>query len=1167
MTDPVETYLQGLFYIKSSGAATEETSYYPILERLLNEVGKQLKPKVMCIMNIASQGAGLPDGGLFTSGQFNKNFKTGVPPPTLPSRGVIEVKGTADNAWETAQGDQVTKYWGKYRQILVTNYRDFVLVAQDKNGKLKRLETFHLAKNETDFWFAATTPNKTAKEIGRRFINYLKRVMLHLAPLADPQDVAQFLASYAHEAKDRLGDLELPALMGLRNALEESLGLKFQGKKGEHFFRSTLVQTLFYGIFSAWVIWGKENDSKSEDFDWRRAAWLVRVPMVRVLFEQIATPSKLGPLHIDEVLDWTADTLNRVDKKAFFAKFEEKHAVQYFYEPFLEAFDPTLRKELGVWYTPPEIVEYMVNRIDKVLKEELSIKEGLADPRVYVLDPAAGTGSYLLEILRVIAGRLKQEGSDALFADDLKRAAMERILGFEILPAPFVIAHLQLGLLLQSLGVQISEDKNERVGVYLTNSLTGWGLPEEPQKTFDFPELEREREESEQVKREKPILVVLGNPPYNAFAGLSPKEEQGLVEPYKEGLRTEWDIKSFNLDELYVRFFRLAERRIAERTGKGIICYISNFSYLSSPEFVVMRKRLLSEFDMFWFDCMNGSSRETGKLTPEGKPDPSVFSTKYNHEGIRVGTAICLMVRKNERQDHPTVRFRNFWGVTKKTDLIKSLKAEKFNENYGLVNPSEKDRYSFAFSHTPNDYYTWPSIPEMAMKHFNGPIERRGNSLISLVPDSKELNVLQDYLNPSVTDDQMRAIAPRLMKSSGDFNAPEARGFLLKKKVRFKPEKIRRYPFKVMDIRLAYLDDEIQPLFSRPRPELLVNQEIENNSYLITRDTADKQPEGSPFYYSTTICDYDCISGHARHIPIWIKVGPAQIGKNNKKKRTNSKGKQSTFSAREHMPTDVSCIANLSESARAYLKALSITDPNNSREAAELIWMHTLAVVFSPAYLTENADGIKLGWPRVPLPRSKQALQLSAQLGAKIAILLDPNVLAVKGVDQDPCLEIKIARITRVGGGNLDPSTGDLCIKEGWGHGKEVVMPGTGKLLQRNYSKEEKNEMIESLKSNAPTEDELLGKLGISTVDIYLNNVAYWENIPLKVWNYTMGGYQILKKWLAYRECDVLGRAITSEEAREFTNIARRIAVILLLESLLDKNYEQIKKDAFVWKF
>ena len=110
--------------------------------------------------------------------------------------------------------------------------------------------------------------------------------------------------------------------------------------------------------------------------------------------------------------------------------------------------------------------------------------------------------------------------------------------------------------------------------------------------------------------------MILGNPPYNAFAGVSPQEEGGLVEPYKVGLNTEWGIKKFNLDDLYIRFFRLAERRIAEMTGKGVVCYISNFSYLGDPSFVVMRHRFLGEFDALWFDCLNGDSRETGKLTP-----------------------------------------------------------------------------------------------------------------------------------------------------------------------------------------------------------------------------------------------------------------------------------------------------------------------------------------------------------------------------------------------------------------------------------------------------------------------------------------------------------------------------------------------------------------------
>lgn len=1170
MTDPVENYLQELFHIRSSGAATKETSYYPVLERLLNNVGKQLKPQVTCIMNIASRGAGLPDGGLFTTDQFHKRMQSGTWPPVLPARGVIEVKGTSDDTWRTAQGDQVTKYWGKYRQILVTNYRDFLLVGQDTKGKAMKPESFRLAENENDFWSASATPRKTSKQIGGRFIEYLKRVMLHLAPLTDPQDVAWFLASYAHEAKDRIENKQLPALAGLRDALEESLGLRFEGKKGEHFFRSTLVQTLFYGIFSAWVIWSRQNNpsEKQARFDWRHAAWLLRIPMVRELFEQIATPSKLGPLQMDEVLDWTEATLNRIDRRAFFEKFEERHAVQYFYEPFLEAFDPLLRKELGVWYTPPEIVEYMVARVNTVLREELGIEDGLADRRVYVLDPAVGTGSYLVEVLRRIASTLKENGGDALVADDLKRAIMERVFGFEILPAPFVVAHLQVGLLLQSLGVQISETKNERLGIYLTNSLTGWGLPEGPQKLLAFPELEKEREESEQVKCVKPILVVLGNPPYNAFAGVSPKEEQGLIEPYKEGVRSEWGIKSFNLDDLYIRFFRLAERRIAEQTGKGVICYISNFSYLRDAQFVVMRKRLLDEFDKIWFDCMNGSSRETGKLTPDGKPDPSVFSSKYNPEGIKVGTAIGLLVRKPERLEQPVIRFRHFWGVMKRQDLLNSLKAKRFDDNYKIVHPSKNDRYSFASSQVPKEYYTWPSVLELGVKHFNGPIERRGNSLIPFILDRGKLEVLRDYLNPNKSNDEIRAIAPRLMKSSGDFKAEETRSLLLRKRVQFDPGKIIRYPFKVMDLRLAYLDSKIQPLFSRPRPELLMIRDIPNNAYLITRDTADKQPEGPPFFFSSLICDYDCISGHARHFPIWVTSSSQKKGKKtktNRKVESTTNVEQSTLSGESKL-AEGARVANFSDPARAYLNTMGIINIDTDQEFAKIIWMHVLAIGFSPSYLAENADGIRLGWPRVPLPRIEKALRASVQLGIQVAALLDLEA-SISGITSgDIRSELKIiAVISRKSGGSLDPSAGDLRITAGWGHGTDVVMPGSGRALERSYAEEESSKIKEGCEVLGLTNQKALNKLGKMTFDIYLNDIAYWRNIPARVWEYTIGGYQVLKKWLSYREYEVLGRSITPEEAREFTTIARRIAALILLEPSLDANYKNIKNDAYQW--
>src|SRR5208283_5088628 len=523
---PLETYLRELRDIRSSGATVEETASYSVLANLLNEVGKKLKPKVRCVMGLRDLGAGFPDGGLFTEEQFDKKHTLKPLPGQLPSRGVIEVKPVKSDAWVTAEGEQVSRYGGKYRQVLVTNCRDFVLVGPDAEGRPAKLESFRLADSEKAFWGAAAHPRALAEKVGTRFEEYLLRVMRHAAQLAAPEDVAWFLASYARDARARIEGVELAALATVRTALEEALGLKFEGKKGEHFFRSSLVQTLFYGVFSAWVLWAKQNPPTSKArFDWRTAAWYLCVPMISKLFQLVADPQELEALKLTEVLQWAGLVSNRVDRSSFFDKFQESHAVQYFYEPFLEAFDPELRKELGVWYTPPEIVKYMVERVDTVLREELNLPDGLADKNVYVLDPCCGTGSYLVEVLERIHRTLKERGEDALIASDLKEAAQRRVFGFEILPAPFVVSHLQLGLLLQNLGAPLSEKSKERVGVYLTNALTGWEPPKEPKTQLLFPELQEERDVAEHVKRDVPILVILGNPPYDGFAGVAVEGE------------------------------------------------------------------------------------------------------------------------------------------------------------------------------------------------------------------------------------------------------------------------------------------------------------------------------------------------------------------------------------------------------------------------------------------------------------------------------------------------------------------------------------------------------------------------------------------------------------------------------------------------------------------
>ena len=504
----VETSLADLGRVRASGGTTPERSSYGPLANLLNAVGYTLKPKVFCVGELADQGAGHPDFGLYTAKQLQK----GQPREgQTPERGVVEVKAADDDAFVTATSAQVSRYWTRYRLVLVTNTRDFVLVGEDGSGQPAKLETFRLADNTEAFARGLETPRAFARKMGAGLGEYLSRALTHRTALTEPKEVAWLLASYARDALHRVEAAgAAPSLYAVRTALEEALGIRFEGERGARFFRSTLVQTLFYGVFSAWVLWACSGSPTvppnappgnagvpPASFHWREAVWHLRVPVLQALFQQISAPSRLHPLGLVEVLDWTAAVLDRADHAAFFARFNEGGACPYFYEPFLEAFDPALRKQLGVWYTPAEVVRYMVARVDKALKADLGIADGLAADNVYVLDPCCGTGAYPAEVLRRIAANLQGKGLGALARAAVKKAATARVFGFEIMPAPFVVAHLQVGLTLQALDAPLTDDPipsssfapspspstgsgtgrgspapAERLGIFLTNALT-----------------------------------------------------------------------------------------------------------------------------------------------------------------------------------------------------------------------------------------------------------------------------------------------------------------------------------------------------------------------------------------------------------------------------------------------------------------------------------------------------------------------------------------------------------------------------------------------------------------------------------------------------------------------------------------------------------------------
>ncbi|MGV8084396.1 MAG: type ISP restriction/modification enzyme [Coriobacteriia bacterium] len=1156
MRDVVELYFTQLRDIRNSGAAVPETAYYGPLAELLNGLGGKLKPKVTAIINLRNTGAGIPDGGLFTAQQL-RGVDLGANPlfGQLPARGAIEVKGTSDDVFAIAQSEQVARYVDHYGLVLVTNLRDFVLVGRSADGVgIRLLESLRLASSEVAFWAHIQQPRKYAESTREGLSEFLRRVLLHNAPLSAPKDVAWFLASYARTARLRLEQKhDLPALAALRSQLEDALGLKFEGERGDHFFRSTLVQTLFYGMFAAWVLWARGRDRTAQlpwdqRFQWETATATLHVPMVYELFRQFADVKQLGQLGIAEVLEWAEEVLWRVDRIAFFERFQEEHAVQYFYEPFLEAFDPDLRKELGVWYTPDEVVKYMVARVDWALREELGIADGLADPNVVVLDPCCGTGAYLVEVLRTIDATLQTKGADALTRHDVKRAAMERVIGFEIMPAPFVVAHLQLGILLAELGVPL-RDADERATVYLTNALTGWGdgaaAPPKDKRvgegqlhsTLLFPEFAEEREAANRVKREEKILVVLGNPPYNSFAGVAEDEEADLIAPYKKGLVREWGIKKFNLDDLYIRFFRLAERQIAERSGKGVVCFISNFSWTGDASFVVMRRRLLAEFDDIWIDNLNGDSRETGKLTPEGKPDPSIFSTEKNREGIRVGTAVTLLARKDDRPSTPSVHYREFWGAAKRSDLLGSLQHDSGAGDYRVVMPSKETRFSLRPRDVASDYLKWPRLTDLcAVAPINGLMEKRGGALFDIDPDKLESR-MRAYFDPAVEWSELEALGTGLTKDAARFSARAARSKVISAEG-FSVNRLMRYAIRPFEDRYAYYSP-VRPLWNEPRPSLFA-QLAEGNAFLLSRVGASARDEGVPFYFTAALSDDHLLTPDASCITFLLPAG--------------GDGRLELESASQ---------PNLSSTARTYLATVG-GQAYDSRTEAAMFWLHVLAVGYSPAYLKQNSDGVKSDWPRVPLPSSADLLRLSALLGASVAWLLDPKAPEFLAPSH-AVLPAKLGTLSSVGT-SLDPSV-DLAVTARWGiAGKGgITMPSTGKLTERPYSADELDAIEAHAATLVMTRDEAIGLLGETCFDVYLNDVAYWRCVPSAVWRYTIGGYQVIKKWLSYRERALLGRDLRPDEARYVTEMVRRIAALVLMQPELDANYERVKADVWEW--
>ena len=451
-------------------------------------------------------------------------------------------------------------------------------------------------------------------------------------------------------------------------------------------FADLYAQTITYGLFAA-----RLHDDTPDTFSRQEAASLIPKtnPFLRRFFQSIAG------YDLDDRIAWLVDdlaaTFRAVDLRRLLADYgrdgRRDDPMIHFYEDFLTAYDPAQRKAKGVWYTPQPVVRFIVRAVDQLLRRDFGLTEGLADAsrvshkvveaqavdrrtadhrkrvdrsfhRVQILDPATGTGTFLAEAVRLVRNRF--EGREGLWQDYVERDLLPRLGGFELLMASYAIAHLKLDLLLEQTGYRHRSDR--RLHVYLTNSLES---PADERTLFDqlFSE---EAEAANRVKRDAPVMVMMGNPPYNGASRNKGEWIMNLMRTYKMEPGGQTPLKERNpkwLNDDYVKFIRLAHYYI-ERTGTGIVAFINPHGYLDNPTFRGMRWQLLRTFDRIYTIDLHGNSKKH-ETAPDGSKDENVFD-------IQQGVSINLFIRTQEKHD------RDHMADVYHYDLY-GLRSDKYN--------------------------------------------------------------------------------------------------------------------------------------------------------------------------------------------------------------------------------------------------------------------------------------------------------------------------------------------------------------------------------------------------------------------------------------------------------------------------------------------------------
>lgn len=637
VTDPFKPYIQSLQADLARGNASEHT-HRLTLKTLLESLGERLtatnEPRQVT-------DCGKPDIAVYRG-------------PVL--LGYVETKDVGINLDAEEKGPQLKRYREALPNLILTDYLEFRWYV---NGERRAMVS--LGRMERDGRVKVKKEDFAA--VGELLAQFLA---LKLPSIGTAKELALRMAKLAglmHNAALKTLEIEpdTGTLKGWLTAFERTLVPNLSPEQ----FSDMYAQTLTYGLFAA-----KVSVEPGREFKRETAAGLLPEtnPFLKRLFYHLAGPEV--PPTVSWVVDDMVALLNSADMEAVMADFGrgslEKDPVVHFYETFLAAYDPEKRKVRGVYYTPEPVVSYIVRAIDYLLKDRFSRPWGIADKNTLILDPACGTGTFLHSVISLIYDTLCAQGQAGGWASYVSQSLLPRIFGFELLMAPYAVAHLKLGLLLKEKGFDFPP--GQRLGVYLTNTLDEGFKKAEVLPLAGF--ITEESNSAARIKKDDPIEVILGNPPYAGHsANASLRQEAGLtgtlktvrtfigrlIEDYKQ-----IDGKSLGeknpkwLQDDYVKFLRWGQWRITQ-TGRGILAMITNHGYLDNPTFRGMRQQLMQTFSEIYLLNLHGNTKKK-EVCPDGSKDENVFD-------IQQGVAIGLFVKSPDSPTPANVYYADLWGT------------------------------------------------------------------------------------------------------------------------------------------------------------------------------------------------------------------------------------------------------------------------------------------------------------------------------------------------------------------------------------------------------------------------------------------------------------------------------------------------------------------------